>query len=78
VYVPVEGALSAERVSVEDAVPPAGTVTGLGRFTETPYGCGLVQAADKLTVELKPFTEVRSIVVAFASPGVNVTTAAEG
>jgi len=77
-YVPVEGELSAVSVSVEDTVPPAGIVTGLGRLTETPYGGGLVHAADKLTIEVNPFTDVRRIVVALVRPGVKVKPAAEG
>jgi hypothetical protein len=76
--VPVEGESSAVRVRVEDAVPPAGRVTGLGRLTVTPSGAVPVQAADRLMEELKPFTEENTIVVDFATLGVKVTTAGEG
>lgn len=50
------------RVKVEDALPLVGTVTGLGRLTITPSGEAPLQAASRLTEELKPFTEEISIV----------------
>jgi hypothetical protein len=76
--VPVEGELSAVRIRVEDAVPPAGTATGLGRLTVTPAGATPVHAAARLTVELNPFMDASTMVVDFETPGVRVTTAGEG
>ena len=78
VYVPVEGELSAVSVRVEDAAPPAGTATGLGRLTETPFGATPVHAVARLTVALKPLMDASTMVVDFETPGVKVTTAGEG
>ena len=78
VYVPVEGELLAVRVRMEDAVPSAGTVTGLGRLMVTPEGETPVQAASRLTDELKPFMDASTKVVDFETAGVKVTTAGEG
>ena len=75
---PVEGELPAVIVSIDDALPPANTVTGLGRLTAIPSGAMPVQAADKLTAELKPFTEENTMVVDFDTSGVSVNTAGEG
>jgi hypothetical protein len=77
-YVPVEGELSAVNVRVEDALLPAGTVTGLGRLKVTPYGARPVQAADKLMVELNPFTDERRMVVDLERPGVKVIMEGKG
>ena len=78
VYVPVEGELSAVRVRIDEALPPAGIVTGVGRLTAMPSGATPVQSADKLTEELNPFTEENTIVVDFETPGVRVITSGEG
>ena len=75
---PVEGEFPALSVSVEDAVPSGGTVTGLGRLTVTPVGATPVQAATRLTEELNPFMDASTIVVDLETPGVKVTTAGEG
>ena len=75
---PVEGELSAVRVRVEDALPPAGTITGLGRLTVTPLGAVPLHAADRLMEELNPFTEENTIVVDLEILGVKVITAGEG
>jgi len=76
--VPVEGEASAVMVSVDDAVPPAGTVTGLGRVKATPAGATPIQIAARLTDELNPFMDESSIVVGFETSGVNVTATGEG
>jgi len=76
--VPVEGELSAVSVRIEDVLPPAGTVTGLGRLTVIPSGATPVQAADRLMVELKPFTDEYTRVVDFDTSGVKVMTAGDG
>jgi hypothetical protein len=76
--VPVEGELSAVRVRVEEALPPAGTDTGLGRLTATPSGAVPVQAPVRLTEELNPFTEESIMVVDLEVSGVKVITAGEG
>jgi len=76
--VPVDGESSAVRVRIEDALPPAGTVTGLGRLTVIPAGADPVQAAVRLMEELNPFTDDSTIVVDFETLGVNVTTPGEG
>lgn len=65
-------------MSVEEALPPAGTITGLGRFTVTPSGAGPLQAAVKLTEELNPSTDERTIVADCDSPDVRVNAAGEG
>lgn len=75
---PVEGEPSAVSVRVEEALPPAGTVTGLGRLTEMPFGATPVQAADRVSVELNPFTEEYTIEVDFERSGVKVIVAGEG
>ena len=49
------------RVKVEDALPPAGTVTGLGWLMVTPVGATPLQPAERLTVELNPFNDERVI-----------------
>jgi hypothetical protein len=76
--VPVEGEVSAVSVRVEDALPPGGTVTGLGRVTVTPLGAIPLHAADKLMEELNPFTEENTIVVDLDTLGVKVITAGDG
>lgn len=78
VYVPVDGAKSAVSVRVEDALPPAGTVTGLGRFIVTPSGAAPVHAADRLMEELNPFTDANTIVVDLDTLGVKVSTPGDG
>ena len=54
---PVEGDASALRVRVEEAVPPAGRITWLGRLTVIPCGAAPDQAVERLTGELNPLTE---------------------
>ena len=76
--VPVEGDASEVRVRVEDALPPAGTVTGLGRLTVIPSGTTPVQTADRVTEELNPFRDESAMLVDFATSGVKVITAGEG
>jgi hypothetical protein len=78
VYVPVEGEGSAVRVRVEDALPPAGMVTGLRRLTVTPAGATPVQTSVRLTEELNPFIDESIMVVDLETSGVRVNTAAEG
>jgi hypothetical protein len=70
--------LPAVRVRVDDALPPAGIVTGLGSLTVTPSGAAPVQAAVRATVELNPFTDDRAMVVDFETSGVKVITAGDG
>ena len=65
-------------VRIEDALPPAGTVTGLGRLTVTPFGTSPVHAADRLMVPLKPFADAKTIVVDLETLGESVKTAGEG
>ena len=65
-------------VRIVDALPPEGTVMGRGRLTWTPLGAISVQAADRLTEELNPFTEENTIVVDFETPGVKVITPGDG
>jgi len=76
--VPVEGALSAVSVRIEDVLLSAGTVTGLGRLTVMPSGATPVQSADRLSVELNPFTEEKTTVVDFETLGVRVITPGDG
>jgi len=76
--VPVEGELSAVRVRVEDTLPSAGTVTGLGRLTVTPLGAIPLHAADRLMEELNPLTDENRIVVDLEILGVRVITAGDG
>jgi len=78
VYVPVDGELPAVSVRVEDALPSAGSVTGLGKLTETPSGATPLQAAERPTEELNPSTDANTIVVDFDTSGVKVMTAGEG
>jgi hypothetical protein len=66
------------RVRDEDALLPAGTVTGVGRLKVTPAGAVPVQAAVRLTEELNPFMDENIIVVDFETAGVKVITAGEG
>lgn len=61
-----------------DALPPAGTVTGLGRLIEIPAGAVPVQEAARLTEELNPFTDESTTVADFETPGVKVITSGEG
>jgi hypothetical protein len=74
----VEGESPAVRVRTEEALPPDGTLTGLGRVMVTPVGTAPDQEAVKLTAELKPFTDETTIVVDLETPGVSVTTAGAG
>jgi len=76
--VPVEGAPLVVRVRVDEAVPPAGTVTGLGRLTDTPVGAVPLQAADRLMVELKPSIDESVIVEDCAALGGRVITEVAG
>lgn len=66
------------RVRAEEALPPAGMVTGVGRLTVTPLGAAPFQPAVRLTVELKPSIDESTIVADCDSPGVSDTTAGEG
>ena len=77
VYVPVEGVVSAVRVRVVEALPPAGTVTGLERLTVTPDGAGPDHSAERLTVELSPSVEERRIAAEPDMSGIKVTAAGE-
>jgi hypothetical protein len=65
-------------VRVEDALPPAGTVTGLGRLTLTPLGAVPLHAADRLMGELNPFTEENTIVLDLEILDVKVITPGDG
>ena len=65
-------------VKTDEAVPSGGTVTGLGRFTETSDGATPDQEALRLTVELNPFTDETVTVVDLETPGVNVIIAGVG
>jgi len=76
--VPIEGELSVVRVRVGDTLLSAGTVTGLGRLTVTPSGAAPLQAASKLTEDVKPFTDESTIVVDFDMPGVRVISPVDG
>ena len=75
---PPEGAELVVRVRVEAALPPAGTATWFGRLTPTPEGATPFQAAVRLTEELKPSTDDRTIVTDCDWPAVNHTTVGEG
>ena len=75
---PVDGELSVVTVRAEEALPAAGTVTGVGRLMVTPSGADPIQLAVRLTVELNPSTEESKIVAKLAMFGVRVTTAGEG
>ena len=65
-------------VRVDVALPYEGMVTGLGTVTVTPLGAVPTQAADKLTVELNPFTDENSNVVDFGMLGVKVIAGVNG
>ena len=65
-------------VRVEEALPLAGTVTGLGRLTVTPLGTTPVHPAVRATVELNPFSDENTIDEDLATPGVKVITAGDG
>ena len=65
-------------VRVEEALPLAGTVTGLGRLTVTPLGATPVHAAVRVTVELNPFIDESTIDEDLAMSGVNVIVAGDG
>ena len=75
---PVEGDVSALRVRVEEAVPPAGRVTRLGKLTVIPCGAAPDQAVERLTGELNPLTEEMVTVVDADTPGESVMTVGEG
>ena len=75
---PVEGELLAVIVREGVTLLPAGTVTGLGRFTVTPSGAAPLQAASRLTGEVKPFTDESTIVVDFEVPGNRVISPVDG
>jgi len=77
-YVPVEGELSVVRLREEATLPPAGTVTGVRRLTVTPSGAAPLQAAVRLTEELKPFSDESIIVVDFEVPGERVISPVDG
>jgi hypothetical protein len=64
-------------VSVDDALLPAGTITGLEMFAVTPDGAVPIQVAARLMDELNPFSEDSVIVVDFARLGVSVIMAGE-
>ena len=76
--VPVEGELPAFKVNVDVPVPPAGTVTGLGRLTDTSEGAAPTQDAARLTCELKPLTDETITVVDRKAPGPRLIVAGEG
>ena len=65
-------------VRVEDALPPAGTVTGPGRFIVTPLGAVPIQAVVRPMEELNPFTDESTIVVDAETPGAKVIMAGDG
>ena len=75
---PVDGASLAVKVRMEVAVPPPGIVIGVGRLIMTPSGATPVQAADRLTTELNPFTDENTTVVDLETSGVRLTTEGEG
>jgi hypothetical protein len=64
-------------VRVDDALPPAGTVTGLEIFTLTPDGAVPTQVAARLMDELNPFSEDSVIVVDLETLRVSVIMAGE-
>ena len=51
-------------VRVEDALPPAGTMTELGSPKVTPVGATPYQDAENVTVELSPLSDERVTVAA--------------
>jgi hypothetical protein len=65
-------------VRVEDALPPAETVTGLGRSTETPDGAAPFHVGVRLTVEPRPPSEASWIVADCDKPGLSHITVGEG
>ena len=75
---PAEGELSALRVNVDEALPLAGTATGLGRFTETPAGATPLQDAERLTVDAKPSIDESIIVADCDVSGPRVIVAGDG
>ena len=75
---PAEGDVSAERVKVDEALPPAGTATGLGRFTETPAGAAPLHDAERLTIDAKPSMEESVIVADCDVSGARVIVAGDG
>jgi len=54
--------VSAVRVKIEEALSPAGTVTGLGRLSETPAGAAPLQNAERLTIDSKLSIDESTIV----------------
>lgn len=64
--------MSAFIVSVEVAVPPVGTVTGLGRLKLTPPGAVPTHAVPKLTWPLNPFIDEIVTVEYFVPSGVRL------
>ena len=67
-------------VSVEVVLPLEGivTVTGFGGVTLTSSGAVPVQPADRVTVELRPSTEVSIMLADCEEPGESVIVAGEG
>jgi len=63
---------------VDDALPPPGTATGLGKLMVTPEGEDPLQEAERVTVEVSPPTEVRIIVAGCDAPGDRATAAGAG
>ena len=75
---PAEGELSAVRVKVDEALPLAGTATGLGRLTETPAGATPLHDAERLTIDAKPSMEESVIVADCDVSGARVIVAGDG
>jgi len=65
-------------VRVDVAVPPVGTVTGLGRLTLTPVGVVPIHEADRVTGLLNPLMDERVTVENFVASGVRVIVAGAG
>ena len=67
-------------VSVEVVLPLDGIdiVTGVGGVTLTSFGAVPVQPADRVTVELKPSTEVSIMLADCDEPGESEIVAGEG
>ena len=59
-------------VSVEVAVPPVGTVTGVGKLKLTPPGADPTQAVARLTWPLNPFMDEMVTVEYFVPSGVRL------
>jgi len=76
--VPAEGDESAVRVNVDEALPLAGTATGLDRFTETPAGATPLHDAERLTVDAKPSTDESVIAADCDVSGARVIVAGDG